>query len=127
MPAANYNFYIEQGATFKAEMIFKDSNGDPVDQTGRTFRGQIRSRYNSLASVADFTITVENQITDKGKITILLTDADTAAIPVDDPQTTDSTKRPLTVYEYDIEAVNVDLTVDRILQGIASVSPEVTR
>lgn len=128
MPAAQYNFYLEQGTTFKAEMIFKDSAGVPIDQTGRTFTGQMRSRYDSSVAVATFTITLANQTTDPGKIFITIPAAQTALIPVDPPaDNCDLSKRPNTVYQYDIEATNADLTVDRVLQGIVTVSPEVTK
>lgn len=128
MPAAVFNIFIEQGATFKLEMVFKDSNGIGIDQTGRTFTGQLRSKYDSTTVAGTFTITLADQITDPGKIIITISAANTALIPVDPPGVNCSKdSRPLTVYQYDIEATNVDLTKDRVLQGIASVSPEVTK
>ena len=129
MPAAVYNIFIEQGATFTLDMVFKDANGVGIDQTGRTFTGQLRSKYNSSIVAGTFTITLANQITDPGKIIITMSAANTALIPVDPPTANckDKDNRPLTIYQYDIEATNVDLTKDRVLQGIASVSPEVTR
>lgn len=128
MAAAVYNIFIEQGATFKAEMVFKDSDGVPIDQTGRTFTGQIRRRYDATSVLATFTISLANQITDTGKIIITIPAAQTAAIPVEpSTQSNDPKKRPESIYQYDIEATNVDTTVDRVLQGIATVSPEVTK
>ena len=34
MGASQYNFTIEQGSSFKMSLIYKDSNGDPIDITG---------------------------------------------------------------------------------------------
>jgi len=33
MGASQYNFTIEQGSSFKMSLIYKDSNGDPIDIT----------------------------------------------------------------------------------------------
>jgi hypothetical protein len=125
MPAANYNFFIEQGATFKSEMIFKDEDGNLTDLTGYTYEGQIRLKYDSSSPVATFTITVANQLTDRGKITISMSPAVTGAIPCD--PSTSSDARPITRYVYDVECTKPSGDVDRILQGIVSVSPNVTR
>lgn len=125
MPAANYNFFIEQGATFKTEMVFKDESGNLTDLTGFTYAGQIRSKYDSSSPVATFDITVANQTSDRGKIIIMLSSAATAAIPCSPSTNTDP--RPITRYVYDIECTKTDGTVDRILQGVISVSPNVTR
>lgn len=34
MPAAEYNFSIEQGSSFKLAMVYKDDTGNPIDLTG---------------------------------------------------------------------------------------------
>ena len=125
MPAANYNFFIEQGATFKTEMVFKDESGNLTDLTGFTYAGQVRSKYDSSSPVATFDITVANQTSDRGKIIIMLSSAATAAIPCN--PSTSADPRPITRYVYDIECAKTDGTVDRILQGVISVSPNVTR
>ena len=33
MAAGNYSFTIEQGSTTDFEIVYKDSNGDPIDLT----------------------------------------------------------------------------------------------
>ena len=33
MAASQYNFNIEQGSSFKMSLVYKDSNGDPIDIT----------------------------------------------------------------------------------------------
>ena len=34
MGASQYDFTIEQGSSFKMSLIYKDSNGDPIDISG---------------------------------------------------------------------------------------------
>tara|TARA_R110002050_G_scaffold38216_3_gene94602 strand:+ start:1495 stop:1899 length:405 start_codon:yes stop_codon:yes gene_type:complete len=43
MAAGRYSFVIEQGATTDFEIIYKDSNNDPVDLSGHRARMQIRA------------------------------------------------------------------------------------
>ena len=45
MPAGNYSFVIEQGATTDFEIQYKDSTGTPVNLDGYDARMQIRSDY----------------------------------------------------------------------------------
>ena len=124
MGAAKLDINIEQGATFSMSCTMKDSAGATVDLTGWTFSGKIKETLASSSSVASFTITLANQITDQGEFTITLSAATTAAIPVNVRPNQD---RILTQYFYDIEATKPDTTIDRIFEGKAFVSPEVTK
>lgn len=42
MAAGKYSFTIEQGSTVDFEIVYKDSNGDPIDLTGYQARMQLR-------------------------------------------------------------------------------------
>ncbi len=123
---------IEQGATYTLDLTFS-ANGVGIDQTGNTFTGQVRERYNSSSVLGSFTITLKNQITNPGEITVTLPAATSAAFPALEPDDdcSDCSEQPpsrrLSYFEYDIERTNVDLTVDRILQGLVIMSPEVTK
>jgi len=122
--AASLDLTIEQGTTFKRVLTIKDDLDALIDLTGETFRGQIRKTPSSTTIVATFTCTLRNQVTNKGEVEILISAADTALIPLA------SQSKPLIVAEnfvYNIERVKADLTVSRILEGIAIVSPEVTK
>jgi hypothetical protein len=120
--AAKFNFLIEQGATFKKTLTFKDSGGALQDLTGLTFRGKVSAEAGG-AILATFVCTVLNQITNTGEMTIELSASDTAAIPTPDQE---EGELVYAQYLYDIERINLDLTVDRVLQGLARVAPEVT-
>jgi hypothetical protein len=115
MPASTYNLSIEQGATFRLALVWKDSEGDPVDLTGYTARMQIRPAVASTEVLLSLTsgsgITLGGAT---GAVNVLATAAQTAAI--------DSKKGV-----YDLELQSADGTVTRLLQGVVIVSPEVTR
>lgn len=47
MPAANYDFIIEQGARFLRSIYWRDSSDNPVDLTNYTASLKVRKRYDS--------------------------------------------------------------------------------
>lgn len=47
MAAGKYSFVIEQGSTVDFEIVYKDSNSNPVDLTSYTARMQIRPSVGS--------------------------------------------------------------------------------
>lgn len=122
MSAGKLDLSIEQGATFKRKLIFKDSTNQPINLTGDTFAGQIRASASNPTVIMSFTCTVTNAVA--GEVEITLTDAQTSAIPVK-PST--SPEREVTTYAYDIERTISGGTKQRVLEGLANVSPEVTR
>lgn len=99
---------IEQGATYASTIELLDENDEPVDVTNYTARGQIRRHYSSLNAV-NFTTSLAN-----GSLVISLTANQTANMLYGR-------------YVYDIELVDPVNTVVRILEGIVTVTPEVTR
>jgi hypothetical protein len=123
MGAANLDINIEQGATYSLLLTFKDSSNVEVNLTGYTFSGKIKETFSS-DTVVSFTCTLGNQTTNTGEVTISLTAVETAAISV---KSSKGSQRTLTQYFYDIEAVKPDASIDRVLEGKAFVSPEVTK
>lgn len=123
MAAAKLDIYIEQGSTFKRTLKFKMADGvTPLDISGNTFRGQIRQGISDAAIVASFTCTITNG--PGGEVDITLTAAQTSAIELK-PQK--SPYREPQDFSYDVERVLPDTTVERVLEGLAKISPEVTR
>jgi hypothetical protein len=47
MGASQYNFSIEQGSSFKMSLVYKDSNGEPIDITGWCARLTWRTSANT--------------------------------------------------------------------------------
>ena len=123
MSAGTYDILVEQGATFLLTITIKDTSGNPINLTGQTFRGKIKKSFADTIAQATFTCTLANQITDTGKVSISLTATDTAAIVLN----TQGTARVLTTMAYDIESQDGSGIVKRWLQGLAKISPEITK
>jgi len=122
MAAGKLNITIEQGATFKRKLVFKDSTNTAIDLSGNAFAGQIRKSASDPTIIATFTCTVTDA--PAGEVEISLTDTQTSAIPV---KASTSPEKESTEYAYDIERTLLGGDKQRVLEGIASVSPEVTK
>lgn len=121
MIAGTYNILCEQGTTFVRVLELQSpSPADPTvyevyDLTGHTARMQIRRTIDS--STVMITLTTENggiEIDgDDGKITIRMSDSDTAGLTSSGV--------------YDLEIEDASGNVSRVVQGTFTLSQEVTR
>jgi len=111
MPAAYTNIYIEQGATFSTSITLDDVYGEAYNLVGYTANSQIRKSYYSANATATFSTAINSNT---GSITLNLTAAATANIAAGR-------------YVYDTKITDQSNNVLRILEGIAEVSPSVTR
>jgi hypothetical protein len=121
--AAEYNINIDQGASFIITLSLKDSANDPINLTGINFRGKIKRSLADASSLADFSFNILNQTTDTGKVEVTLSATQTAALPAP----ASGVSRTVSKLIYDIESVDGSGFVRRWLQGLAIVSPEVTK
>jgi hypothetical protein len=105
------NLVIDQGSTFSVTVDFFDENGDPLDLKGYSAKSQIRKWYTSTA-YTDFDTFIDPTA---GTITLQLDDVSSGEL---------SAGR----YVYDLE-ITYDSTnvVTRLLEGIITVTPRVTR
>lgn len=113
--ASEVNFTLDQGSTFTQTLVYKDSEGNPVDLTSYTARSKARASLES--NVIIWNLTNGNGITlggATGEITLTISAADTADY------------EPGAVYVYDLELIN-GTTITRLIQGQVTVSGEVTR
>ena len=111
--AAKYNITIDQGSTFRHNIVVNTSLDAVVDLTGFTARAQIRYNYYSTDVVESFTCTIPSPT--NGTVNIALSAAETELISEDR-------------YVYDVELINSsDDSVTRIMQGNITVYPEVTK
>lgn len=120
MAATNHPILIEQGTTFKLRIR---PSSLTLDFTGSTGRGQIRKKYSSPTALATFAVTTGVDATGF-YIDYLLTPTDTSAIPV---ESASDYKKKNSIYCYDLELVMADGRVIRMLEGPATISPEVTK
>lgn len=124
MAAAKLNITIEQGATFFRTVTVKDSAGDPIDITGWTLRGQVRESQSADTPLASFVCAILDQITNTGEATFSLSATVTAAMP-EATYIKPSLKNSL--YLYDLEVEKPGGEVIRLLQGVVTFVPEVTK
>lgn len=106
------NLAIDQGTTYETQIQVNDDTGSARNLVGFTVRGQLRRSYYSANSV---NWTAQINAPSEGEVTISLSAAQTANL------------RPGR-YVYDIELVaNADSSVERLIEGIVTVYPEVTK
>lgn len=116
MAAAQYDFEIEQGATAIWPFVWKDSTGAPVNLTGYTARMQVRQSTSATDVLLSATTENGKLLIDPllGKTTLGLSATETAALA-------------WRKGKYDLELVSPAGVVTRLLYGVITVSPEVTR
>ena len=107
--AQKLNLIIDQGTTFATSFTVNDDAGDPIDFSGYTGYSQIRKHYTSTNAVS-FTVTANTT----GGVTLEL-----------DSNTTNSIEAGR--YVYDVELVAPAGTVSRVVEGIVTVTPQVTK
>ena len=105
------NLTVDQGSSFESTIDITDSENNPVNLTGYTFRGQIRKTYASTTSVS-FTITSSTPT--GGSIKLVLSAEQTSEIKAGR-------------YLYDVEIISSTNTVTRVIEGQIEVTPRVTR
>ena len=106
------NLFIDQDADFSTTVTVNDSNDAALDLTVYTAAAQLRKSYKSTSSTS-FTVAFESPRT-LGQVTLTLTDVQTAAL---------SEGR----YVYDLVITNASGDKTRVVEGIATIKPSVTR
>lgn len=110
--ASTYNLAIDQGTDFTVTIVANDSTGTARSLTGYTGTAQLRRSYASTTNV-DFTVNISSPST--GEVTLTMANAKTANLKYGR-------------YVYDLELTKTaDNTIERILEGIVTVYPQVTR
>ena len=110
--ATKVDLVIDQGASFSTDLSLSDQYGNKTYLTGYRADSQIRKWYTSINPSATFTATVN---TISSVITLKLNATETSSL---------SPGR----YVYDVEIHEINgQSVSRIVEGIITVTPEVTR
>jgi hypothetical protein len=105
--SSKLNLVIEQGTDFYQNIIVEDDNDDPLSANGYTANGSMRKSFQATSSFPiDCTLTT-------GNLSIEMNAASTSSIPAGR-------------YVYDIKLVKAGVTV-RLIEGVATVTPAVTR
>mgnify|MGYP003504288579 CR=1 FL=1 len=116
MSAAVYDFTIEQGTTHRMSFLWEDSEGAPINLTDYTARMQARKAFNADEKMIAAT-------TENGMITLIPLTGEVQIELPEDITTTFIWPQAL----YDLELVSLDGTVTRLVQGLITISREVTR
>lgn len=107
--AQKVNLVIDQGTTFSTTFDIKDDAGAPLDLSTYTASAQIRKHYTSTNAVS-FTVTANSS----GVISLSLNSNATSNLTAGR-------------YVYDVELVAPGNTTSRIVEGIVTLTPQVTR
>ncbi len=108
--ATKANLVIDQGTTFSTDLTLTDENGDALNLNGYSANSQVRKWYTSSNASAVFTTFIN---VDSSIITLSLTANQTNNLVAGR-------------YVYDVE-LNNGATTSRIVEGIITVTPQVTR
>ena len=106
------NLFVDQDADFTTTVTVNDSTGSALDLTNYTALGMIRKTYQSSTATTFTSAFVSPRTT--GQITISLTDTQTAAL--------ESGR-----YVYDLVITDASGNNTRVVEGIATVNPSVSR
>jgi hypothetical protein len=109
--AAFSELVIEQGATFSTFVNVEDTNGGAINLDSYSTESQMRKSYYSATS---FVIDASVTNTTNGEITLSMPAANTANL---------SAGR----YVYDLKITSPANVVSRVVEGIVTVLPSVTR
>lgn len=104
------NLLIDQGSTFSVTINWTAEDGSYIDLTNYTANSQLRKSYYSANSIT-FTANISDAA--NGEVTLSLTPAQTANLKAGR-------------YVYDLNMSNANV-ITRLVEGIATVMPGVTR
>ena len=111
--ASILNQVIDQGATYSKQITVYENDGTTIQNlTGYTATSQLRKNYTSTAYTT-ILATIQTPATN-GIIVMSLTAVQTAAL---------KSGR----YVYDLQITAADATVTRIIEGVITIRPEVTK
>jgi hypothetical protein len=112
MGTAYTDLTIDQGADFETSLDLIADDGTAINIAGYIFSGQIRKSYYSANTSGSLEFTILDAA--NGNTIVSINSANTANIPAGR-------------YVYDIKMEDTSNTITRVLEGIVTVTPQVTR
>lgn len=103
---------IDQGTTFIASIDLANDDGTSINVSNSTFSSQIRKSYYSANPTANITVSIQDAA--NGKVSLNLNAAQTANIKAGR-------------YLYDLKMTDSSNTTLRLIEGIVTVTPQVSR
>ena len=108
--AVKSRLVIDQGSDYEVTINVKDANSSPIDLTGYTGQAQMRKHFSSSTKY-DFDVTITAQT---GEVTLSMAAANTANIAHGR-------------YVYDCFITSNNNVVSRVVEGIVTINPQVTK
>ena len=105
------NIFIDQGSDYSNIVTVTASNGQPLNLTGFTAASQIRKSYSSSIAYS-FNASILSAAF--GKVRLQLSAAQSEAIPPGR-------------YLYDVEVTSPSGSKTRVVEGIATITPQITQ
>lgn len=112
MPTPYAELTVDQGTTFETSIDLVGDDGAAINIAGYVFQGQIRKSYYSSNVTANLTITTLSNT--GGNVLVTLNAATTANIRAGR-------------YLYDVKMTDTENIVTRIVEGVLTVTPQVSR
>jgi hypothetical protein len=109
--ATKANLVIDQGSTYYVQIQLSDQNGDLLNLAGYAANSQIRKWYTSSNPAGTFTSLIDPI---NSTISLSLTSNQTSNLVAGR-------------YVYDVEVTDSANVVSRLVEGIVTVTPQVTR
>jgi hypothetical protein len=105
------DLYLNQGADYNTTLTLTATDGSLLNVVGYVFTSQFRKSYYSANATANIDVTITDG--SNGLVTLAMTAANTTNVAAGR-------------YVYDIKMKDVANVVTRIVEGIITVSPQVT-
>lgn len=103
---------LDQGTDFNMDLDLTNDNGVAINVTNYTFTSSIRKSFYSLNPTANLTVTIQSG--PNGNITLSMNSAVSANV------------KPGR-YLFDVKQKDAQNTTSRVLEGIITVNPQVTK
>lgn len=103
---------LDQGTTFETTLDLAADDGTPINLTNYAFQAQIRKSYYSANATANITTTIADAV--NGKLRLSMTSANTANVKAGR-------------YLYDVKMTTSSGVTSRIIEGIITVTPQVSK
>ena len=103
---------VDQGSTFESTIDLVTDDGAVINVAGYVFSGQIRKSYYSANATANLTLSIVDAA--NGNVKMSISAANTANIKAGR-------------YLYDIKMTDTSNTVTRLVEGVITITPQVTR
>jgi hypothetical protein len=103
---------IDQGTDFETDLDLIADDGTTINVHGYVFNGQIRKAYTSANTSASFLFNTADA--NNGNVTVWMDSANTANIPYGR-------------YVYDIKMTDLRNITTRVVEGILTINPSVSR